>query len=93
MLNAIVVNFKDTNQNAKFPKGHLAQINRKYKNTLFNQNGESNLSGFRKISIHQSSKISRNLFKRFYKGLCIPRKRKSNTFDGFIGFSNNETKK
>jgi hypothetical protein len=64
MLNAIVVNFKDTNQNAKFPKGHLAQINRKYKNTLFNQNGESNLSGFRKISIHQSSKISRNFIQK-----------------------------
>jgi hypothetical protein len=60
MLNAIVVNFKDNQSNAKFPKGHLAQINRKYKTHYLTKNGKSNLSGFRKISIHQSSKISRN---------------------------------
>jgi hypothetical protein len=47
---------------------------------------------FGKISIHQPKKYPEILFTGFQR-LCIPRKRKSNTFDGFIGFSNNETNK
>jgi hypothetical protein len=47
---------------------------------------------FEKISIHQPSKISRNFIQN-YKRLMYTSKKKINTFDGFIGFSNNETNK
>ena len=95
ILNAIVVNFKDTNQNAKFPKGHLAQINRKYKNTLFNQKMVNQIyQDFEKFQFTNQVKYPEILFtKDSTKAYVYLEKRKSNTFDGFIGFSNNETNK
>ena len=95
ILNAIVVNFKDTNQNTKFPKGHLAQINRKYKNTLFNQKIVNQIyQDFEKFQFTNQVKYPEILFtKDSTKAYVYLEKRKSNTFDGFIGFANNETNK
>ena len=95
ILNAIVVNFKDINQNTKFPKGHLAQINRKYKNTLFNQKMVNQIyQDFEKFQFTNQVKYPEILFtKDSTKAYVYLEKRKSNTFDGFIGFANNETNK
>lgn len=95
ILNAIVVNFKDINQNTKFPKGHLAQINRKYKNTLFNQKMVNQIyQDFEKFQFTNQVKYPEILFKKdSTKAYVYLEKRKSNTFDGFIGFANNETNK
>ena len=95
ILNTIIVNFKDGNPNAKFPKGHLAQINRKYKNTLFNQKIVNQIyQDFEKFQFINQLKYPEILFtKDSTKAYVYLEKRKSNTFDGFIGFSNNETNK
>lgn len=95
ILNAIVVNFKDTKQNTKFPKGHLAQINRKYKNTLFNQKMVNQIyQDFEKFQFTNQVKYPEILFtKDSTEAYVYLEKRKSNTFDGFIGFANNETNK
>ncbi len=95
ILNTIIINFENVNQNAKFPKGHLAQINRKYKNTLFNQKMVNQIyQDFEKFQFTTQAKYPEILFtKDSTKAYIYLEKRKSNTFDGFIGFSNNETNK
>ena len=95
ILNTIIINFENANQNAKFPKGHLAQINRKYKNTLFNQKMVNQIyQDFEKFQFTTQVKYPEILFtKDSTKAYIYLEKRKSNTFDGFIGFSNNETNK
>ena len=95
ILNTIIINFENANQNAKFPKGHLAQINRKYKNTLFNQKMVNQIyQDFEKFQFTNQVKYPEILFtKDSTKAYVYLEKRKSNTFDGFIGFSNNETNK
>ena len=95
ILNTIHINFENVNQNAKFPKGHLAQINRKYKNTLFNQKMVNQIyQDFEKFQFINQTKYPEILFtKDSTKAYIYLEKRKSNTFDGFIGFSNNETNK
>ena len=95
ILNTIIINFENVNQNVKFPKGHLAQINRKYKNTLFNQKMVNQIYlDFEKFQFTNQVKYPEILFtKDSTKAYVYLEKRKSNTFDGFIGFSNNETNK
>lgn len=95
ILNAITINYEDSNPNNKFPAGHFAQINRKYKNSTFNQKVldqiHDDFEGFNFISQIKYPEI---LFtKDTTKVYLYVQKRKSNTFDGFIGFANNENEK
>ena len=94
-LNSIIINYTENNQSNKFPSGHLAQINRKYKNSIFNQKIVDQIyNDFEKFGFTNQVKYPEILFtKDTTKVFVYLEKKKSNTFDGFIGFSNNENKK
>lgn len=95
ILNAITINYEDKNPNHKFPSGHFAQINRKYKKSIFNQKVLSQIhDDFESFGFISQIKYPEILFtKDTTKVYVYLQKRKSNTFDGFIGFANNENKK
>jgi hypothetical protein len=94
-LNAIVIKHSEDSQQNNFPKGHLTQISRRYKNKVFNQDIVSKInSEFEKFGFVNQIKYPEVLFTEdSTKVYVYLQKRKSNTFDGFIGFSNNENKK
>ena len=94
-LNSITINYTENNRSNKFPSGHLAQINRKYKNSIFNQKIVAEIyNDFEKFGFISQVKYPEILFtKDTTKVYVYLEKKKSNTFDGFIGFSNNENKK
>ncbi|MDI5899131.1 hypothetical protein [Flavobacterium yafengii] len=94
-LNSITINYAENNRLNKFPSGHLAQINRKYKNSIFNQKIVAEIyNDFEKFGFISQVKYPEILFtKDTTKVYVYLEKKKSNTFDGFIGFSNNENKK
>lgn len=94
-LNSIVVKFADGNKKNSFPEGHLAQINRKYHKSTFNQDIVRQIhDDFEKFGFVNQMKYPEILFtKDTTKVYMYLEKRKSNTFDGFIGFSNNKTNK
>ena len=94
-LNSITINYAENNRSNKFPSGHLAQINRKYKNSIFNQKIVAEIyNDFEKFGFISQVKYPEILFtKDTTKVYVYLEKKKSNTFDGFIGFSNNENKK
>ncbi len=94
-LNSIIINYTENNRSNKFPSGHLAQINRKYKNSIFNQKIVDQIyNDFEKFGFTNQVKYPEILFtKDTTKVFVYLEKKKSNTFDGFIGFSNNENKK
>lgn len=79
----------------KFPKSHQKEINRLFKNTPFNQEQieklHKTLNQFRFI---RSTKYPEILFtKDSTKIFTYIEKTKANSFDGYIGFTNNETGK
>ncbi|TDE42496.1 hypothetical protein E0I26_13555 [Flavobacterium rhamnosiphilum] len=94
-LNSITINYAENNRSNKFPSGHLAQINRKYKNSIFNQKIVGEIyNDFEKFEFISQVKYPEILLtKDTTKVYVYLEKKKSNTFDGFIGFSNNENKK
>lgn len=94
-LNTIVVKFSDSNKKNNFPKGHLKQINRKYNNNLFNQDIVKNIyNDFEKFRFVNQIKYPEILFtKDTTKVFVYLEKRKSNNFDGFVGFTNNDNNK
>ena len=94
-LNAIVVKFGEGNKKANFPVGHLKQINRKYHNSTFNQDVVRKIyDDFGKFGFINQIKYPEILFtKDTTKVYMYLEKRKSNTFDGFIGFTNTESAK
>lgn len=91
-LNAIVVKFSENN---KFPEGHIKQMNRKYNKNSFNQDIVRKIhDDFDKFGFVNQIKYPEILFtKDTTKVYVYLEKRKSNTFDGFIGFTNNENNK
>ncbi|MFV8372730.1 hypothetical protein [Flavobacterium sp. LB2P74] len=95
ILNSITINYAENNGSKTFPSGPLAQINRKYKNSIFNQEIlEEIYTDFEKFRFINQVKYPEILFtKDTTKVYVYLEKKKSNTFDGFIGFSNNENKK
>ncbi|WP_233584051.1 hypothetical protein [Flavobacterium sp. GSP6] len=95
ILNAITINYEDTNSTTKFPSGHFAQLNRKYKTSIFNQKVLDQIyTDFENFGFISQIKYPEILFtKDTTKVYVYLQKRKSNTFDGFIGFSNNENQK
>jgi len=94
-LNEIVIKYNDINTKNHFPDGHLKQINHKYRSTTFNQEIVRNIhDDFEKFRFVSQLKYPEILFtKDTTKVYVYLEKRKSNTFDGFIGFSNNENSK
>jgi hypothetical protein len=94
-LNSIVTKFSENDIKDTFPKSHLKQINRKYKNTVFNQDLLKQIyNDFEKYAFISQLKYPEILLtKDTTKVYIYLEKRKSNTFDGFIGFTNNENKK
>lgn len=94
-LNSIVVKFPENNRIDKFPNNSLSQINHKYKNKIFNKEITDKIyDDFEKFSFINQIKYPEILFtKDTTKVYVYLEKKKSNLFDGFIGFSNNENKK
>jgi hypothetical protein len=94
-LNSITIQYSNNRQSNKFPKGHLAQINRKYQNSIFNQKTvEEIYSDFNKFSFVNQIKYPEILFtKDTTKVFVYLEKKNSNSFDGFLGFSNGNNNK
>jgi hypothetical protein len=94
-LNSVVVQFAENNKKNKFPEGYLKQINRKYNNKNFNQDVVKKIhDDFEKFRFVTQIKYPEILFtKDTTKVYVYLEKRKSNNFDGFVGFSNNENSK
>ncbi len=94
-LNAIVVKYTENSKKNSFPKGHLRQINRKYYNRIFNQDEVRKIQAdFGKFGFVNQIKTPEVLFaKDSTKVYVYLEKRKSNTFDGFVGFANNNNEK
>ena len=89
-LNGIVINGYD-----KFPESHKKNIIRLYRNKVFNQkNLEKIYTDFEKFRFVKQSKYPEILFtKDSTKIYVYLEKAKTNSFDGLIGFTNNENKK
>jgi hypothetical protein len=89
-LNDIEINGYD-----KFPEGHKNNLKRLYKKRIFNQTNLDKL--YKHISQFQfvkQTKYPEILFtKDSTKVFVYVEKAKSNSFDGFIGFTNDENKK
>lgn len=79
----------------KFPAGHKKQIKRLYRNKVFNQENLKKIySDFSKFRFTNQIKYPEILFtKDSTKVYVYLEKAKPNTFDGFIGFNNDEQKK
>ncbi|CAM4088839.1 hypothetical protein FLSI110296_13205 [Flavobacterium sinopsychrotolerans] len=94
-LNSIIIRHSENNQSKKFPKGYLTQINKKYRNNIFNQKTVEQIhQDFKKFGFVNQVKYPEILFtKDSTKVYVYLEKKNSNTFDGFIGFANNDTKK
>lgn len=94
-IKSIVVQFPHTDKKNSFPSGHLAQINRKYRNLTFNKKNVSEIyEDFQKFRFVGQIKYPEILFtKDTTKVFVYLKEKQSNTFDGFIGFTNNNTNK
>lgn len=89
-VNDIVINGYD-----KFPVGHKKNILRLYRNKVFNQKNLDKLyNDFEKFRFVKQTKYPEILFtKDSTKIYVYLEKTKPNTFDGYIGFTNDENKK
>jgi len=89
-LNDIVVNGYE-----KFPEGHKANIRRMYRNKTFNQeNLRKVYDDFEKFRFVKQVKYPEILFEKDSTKIYVYlEKAKANTFDGYIGFSNDDDKK
>ncbi|RYJ50801.1 hypothetical protein DR871_014990 [Flavobacterium petrolei] len=94
-LNSLIIQYSDNTQSNKFPKGHLTQVNKKYQNSIFNQKTvEEIYSDFNKFGFVNQIKYPEILFTNdTTKVFVYLEKKNSNTFDGFLGFSNDVNSK
>ncbi|MCI9843811.1 hypothetical protein [Flavobacterium pectinovorum] len=94
-LNSIIINYTNNNRKDYFPKGHLKQLNKKYINKTFNQKVIKELhEDINNFELVNQTKYPEILFTNdSTKAYVYLEKRKANTFDGYIGFSNDENKK
>jgi hypothetical protein len=94
-LNSIILNYINNKNKDVFPKGHLKQLNKKYINKTFNQETVKELyNEINNFEFISQTKYPEILFtKDSTKIYVYIEKRKANTFDGYIGFSNDENKK
>ncbi|KAF2342163.1 hypothetical protein DMB71_05825 [Flavobacterium tistrianum] len=95
ILNSIVLNYTNPSVKDFFPEGALKQLNRKYTNKTFNQETVKKLSDdINSFEFVSQTKYPEILFtKDSTKVYTYIEKRKANTFDGYIGFSNDDSKK
>lgn len=95
LINSIILNY--TNQKGKdfFPKGHLKHLNKKYINKTFNQETTQQLyEDINNFEFVSQTKYPEILFTTdSTKIYTYIEKRKANTFDGYIGFSNDKDDK
>lgn len=86
-LDDIVINGYD-----KFPEGHKKQIKRNYRNKVFNQENLKKLhNDFEKLQFVTQPKYPEILFTKDSTQVYVYlEKAKPNTFDGFVGFNNDE---
>ena len=89
MINEIVINGYD-----KFPAGYKKNINRKYAKKVFNQESLEKIStDFKSIRFIKQIKYPEILFSPDSTKIFVyVEKKKNNSFDGFLGFSNSEEK-
>lgn len=89
-VNKIIINGYD-----KFPKNHLHNLNKLYKNKVFNLNTLQNLyTDIGKYRFVKQVKYPEILFSTDSTNIYVYlEKTKSNRFDGFIGFSNDDESK
>ncbi|AOC95232.1 Surface antigen [Flavobacterium anhuiense] len=94
-LNSIIVNYTDLSLKDYFPKGALKQLNKKYTNRIFNQETVKRLyEDINSFEFVSQTKYPEILFtKDSTKVYTYIEKRKANTFDGYVGFSNDDSKK
>ncbi|WP_035668132.1 membrane protein [Flavobacterium sp. 83] len=94
-LNSIEIKYTEKDNKTNFPKSHTNQINKKYKNKIFNKSTIEEIHNeFEKFRFITQVKYPEILLTKDSTKIYIYlEKRKSNTFDGFIGFSNNDNKK
>ncbi len=87
-VNNIVINGYD-----KFPAGYKKNISRKYKNLVFNKiNLKKINTDFNKIRFVKQIKYPEILFTKDATNIYVYiEKAKTNSFDGFIGFANDES--
>lgn len=80
---------------ANFPTSHLIQLKRVYRKRVFTQQNLKNLaSEIDKFRFIRQTKYPEILFKSdSTKVYCYLEKAKANNFEGFVGFTNSETKK
>ncbi|WPO79577.1 hypothetical protein [Flavobacterium sp. KACC 22761] len=94
-INSIILNYADAKEKDFFPKGHLKQLNKKYLNKTFNQETTQQL--YEEINSYEfvsQTKYPEILFTTdSTKIYTYIEKRKANTFDGYIGFSNDKDEK
>ncbi len=89
IINEIVINGYD-----KFPAGYKKNINRKYTKKIFNQESLEKISNdFKSIRFIKQIKYPEILFSPdSTKVYVYVEKKKNNSFDGFLGFSNSDEK-
>lgn len=94
-VNSIILNYTNHNKNNFFPKGHLKQLNKKYLNKTFNQETVKELyKDLNSFDFITQTKYPEILFTTdSTKIYTYIEQKKANTFDGYIGFSNDENKK
>jgi hypothetical protein len=94
-LNSIVIKTAENTRKENFPKGYLKQINKKYINKTFNKEILKEINDdFEKFGFVKQLKYPEILFTAdSTRAYVYLEKRKSNAFDGFIGFSNSDNKK
>jgi hypothetical protein len=95
-INKIVLKFKEEEKNQKyFPSNYLTQINKKFNKKLFNQNTLKEIkTEFENYSFAKQTKQPELLFSKDSTVIYVYiEKRKSNSFDGYVGIGSNEEKK
>ena len=94
-VNSIIISQINPEEKKYFPKGHLKQLNKKYLNKTFNQEIIKELhNDINSFEFITQTKYPQILFTNdSTKIYTYIEKRSANTFDGYIGFSNDENKK
>ncbi|MCC9017214.1 hypothetical protein [Flavobacterium lipolyticum] len=95
IVNSIILTQTDLTKRDYFPKGHLKQLKKKYLNKTFNQETIKQLyNDINAFEFTSQTKYPEVLFTTdSTKIYTYVEKRQANTFDGYVGFSNDENKK
>ncbi|MFB3389245.1 hypothetical protein [Flavobacterium sp. LAR06] len=94
-VNSIILNYTNSKDKTTFPKGHLKELNKKYLHKTFNQEITKQLyDEINSYDFANQTKYPEILFTNDSTKIYVYlEKRKANTFDGYIGFSNDNDQK